>query len=293
MDVTDFVLGRGGANWGTASGPSWGGGSSVRTPMTTTPVSGAPPAAGMDLTSLTNYINNLNRTAQTSANRARIPQGQALETRSSANIGGELRGEIPPDVIALMQQQAAERGVATGSPGSPNSNAAYLRALGLTSLGLQEQGQRDLTAAEGRNPTAPIFDPSTQLLTPAQSINADLERQRLALEGASIAARNSGGYAGGGYGGGRAPAAEPGMPDEFVANSTATTGATGSILGSLAPDFGRQQWWDSIGYSPTSTATSTAPEGTVTAGGSSSNPIDWNTLFSPGLGIDNSLYQQG
>lgn len=57
------------------------------------------------------------------------------------NIQSETAGELPPEVIAQMQQQAAERGISTGSPGSPNSNAAYLRAIGDTSLNLTQQGQ--------------------------------------------------------------------------------------------------------------------------------------------------------
>lgn len=117
---------------------------------------------------LTDLINTMNRNAQKQSLEARIPNNPALEAKSSANIGSELGGQVPTDVMNLLGQQAAERGVATGAVGSPNANAAYLRALGLTSLGMQEQGQQDLTRADARNPAAPIFDPTTQLITPYQ-----------------------------------------------------------------------------------------------------------------------------
>lgn len=117
---------------------------------------------------LGDIINQMNRNAQKQSLQARIPNAPALETKSSANIGSELGGQVPQDVMNLLGQEAAERGVATGAVGSPNANAAYLRALGLTSLQEQQQGQADLTRAYARNPAAPIFDPTTQLITPYQ-----------------------------------------------------------------------------------------------------------------------------
>lgn len=93
--------------------------------------------------------------------RGNLPGYDSLIGQDSVNIGSNLRGEIPPDVLRLLQQQAAERGVATGSPGSDNTNASYLQALGLTSLGLQEQGQKGLTAAVDRTPVPQLFNPAS------------------------------------------------------------------------------------------------------------------------------------
>lgn len=85
----------------------------------------------------------------------------------SKNIASGARGEIPQDVLTLLQQQGAERGVATGQGvGSPNTNAAYLRALGLTSIGLQDQALKNLGTLTGMIPRGPTFDPSTMLLSP-------------------------------------------------------------------------------------------------------------------------------
>jgi hypothetical protein len=241
------------------------------------------------LTDLTSYINALNRQGQSAANQARIPGAANLEAQSSANIGSELQGQLPADVLRLIQQQGAERGVATGSPGSPNSNAAYLQALGLTSLDLTQRGQQNLTSAYGRNPAAPLFDPTTQLLTPYQSGTLNLEGGRLALEQQTeadrvaleqrrldqeAALRGGGGGGGGGRGGTPAtalPSDITGYGGEFVA-AGGPTAATGSVLGALAPDFGQQQWWSSIGYG--------TPQTTDTGNNSLSDVTSWyDSLF--------------
>jgi hypothetical protein len=55
--------------------------------------------------------------------------------------GQQLQGQVGSDVVAQLLQQAAERGIMTGQGGGPNTNAAYLAALGLTSTGQQQAGQ--------------------------------------------------------------------------------------------------------------------------------------------------------
>lgn len=323
VDVNDFVLGRGGANWNTPSSGWWnrassGTGDGRTVASYTQPIvnysgaSGVAPASGMNLTQLVNYINQLNRQGQAAALRARIPRAGALETQSSTNIASELRGQLPSDVIRLMQQQAAERGVNAGIVGSDNESAAYLRALGLTSLNLQQQGQRDLTGALSRNPAAPLFDPTTQLLTPYQSAELQLQRERLnqeaeaeanrtALGYAGLASRTGGGGGGGGYGYNNpiTSTSDGGYGGEYVARSTA--GGSSDYLDS--PDYTQRDWWNSIGYGSPQAETESdvwgslgvdlggAPGGTATTSSGSSAPsYDWSSLFSPDLGIDYSLY---
>lgn len=143
---------------------------------------------------LTQMVNSINQAAQQSANAARIPGGRGLENLSSANIGNALAGQVDPSVLAQLGQRAAERGVATGSPTGPGSNAAYLRALGLTTMDLMNTGQNWLTQATNRNPAAPLFDPSSMFITPFQSAQLDLERDRLNRMG-----RGGGGGGGGGF----------------------------------------------------------------------------------------------
>lgn len=138
-----------------------------------------------NLETLTKAINDLNIAAQQQANVSRIPGEAGLEQQSSANIASELGGQVPPDVEALLRQQGAEQNVVSGR----DSNSAYLRALGLTSLGQQQAGQQNLSAAAARNPLAPLFDPTSQLLTAGQAGQLGLgqqaeniAQQRLALE---------------------------------------------------------------------------------------------------------------
>lgn len=228
----------------------------------------AKPSKG--LTDLTNYINNLQRTAQTLANQARIPQAAGLEEQSSANIAAGMKGIVNPDVLRQLQVQAAERGISMG-PESPATNAAYLQALGLTSYGLQEQAQRDLSAAYARNPAAPLFDPTTQLLTPSQAGSLALEQQRLQqqayleqerLDLERERMRMAGAGGGGGYYAGSPRGTTTQTYGGGVDPTTRTYGgATGDILsGSIAPEFSRSDWWASIGYgagAPTTTGPGT------------------------------------
>lgn len=62
-------------------------------------------------------------------------------------IQQQLTGQLPKDVQANINQMGAERGIATGMPGSAATNAATMKALGLTSMGLQQQGLENLNAA--------------------------------------------------------------------------------------------------------------------------------------------------
>lgn len=153
-------------------------------------------ASAPDLSSLTNLVNQLNLQAQQTANAGRIPNDPALEAQSSSNIGSLLGGNIPQDVVTQLAQQAAERGVSIGSPGSDNANSSLLRSLGLTSLDLQQLGQQNLTAAVGRNPVAPLFDPTSQLINPYQQGTLNNEANKLALAWASLLNQGRGGYGG-------------------------------------------------------------------------------------------------
>lgn len=141
----------------------------------------------------TDMINQINQNAQQAANAGRIPGGAALEAASSKNIGNALSGALSQDVVNQIGQRAAERGVGSGSPWGANTNADYLKAIGLNSLQLQGTGQDWLTAALGRNPAAPIFDPSKLLITPTQATGFGLDQANLTLrqQEAITAAQNS------------------------------------------------------------------------------------------------------
>ena len=101
-----------------------------------------------------------------------LPNYGAMTKQSSQNVLNNLQGQVSPDVSAQLQQMAAERGVSTGSIGSPNANAALLRSLGLTSLGLQQQGEQQLSGAMQRTPTGQQFNPQSFLVSPQQQQEA-------------------------------------------------------------------------------------------------------------------------
>jgi hypothetical protein len=123
------------------------------------------------------------------------------------NIASETAGQVPQDVINQLKQQGAESNVTTGA----GSNAAYLKSLGLTSLGLQEQGQKDLESILPSTPgytlsQNPEFQTSSNLayeqqLQPQiwarqdQQQQLALQQQQLALAAAKSGLNTGGGWA--------------------------------------------------------------------------------------------------
>ncbi len=192
-----------------------------------------------NLTALTNLINSLNIDAQTKSNAARIPGATDLETTSSKNIGSELQGQLPQDVVNLLAEQAAERGIGTG-----NNN--FLQQLGLNSLQLEQLGQQNLTTALGRNPGARIFDPTTQLLTPPQAGNLNNNAFSLNPRNPPTWLNFGGGpkgYNGGGGGN---------VSDWFTQALNTITGGQQPLGGggtTTAPNspLGADDWWNTFG----------------------------------------------
>jgi hypothetical protein len=255
-------------------------------------------AAGPSISSLTDLVNNLNRTAQTAANNNRIPGAAGLEAQSSKNIGSELGGQLPADVVNQLTQQAAERGIGIGSPGSDNSNSALLRSLGLNSLQLQGIGQRDLSAAFGRNPAAPLFDPSSQFLTPGQKGALDTANNRLALDwwqalnpqhGQPTGHGGGGGPVSGGesalpswfptVGGTPSPQAPPSGSSSFLPSPSMYPGTSVPGLPPLGILLGQQD--PGYGYSPD-------PYGQQPFGGDASSPDYWDFGADPGANADST-----
>jgi hypothetical protein len=96
---------------------------------------------------------------------------------SIANIGkaieSETAGQVPEDVINQLKEQGAEGNVVTGAA----SNAAYLRSLGLTSLGLEQQGAQTLEQTLPNLPGAPISQNPAYYQTQQQSYDAQLQQE--------------------------------------------------------------------------------------------------------------------
>lgn len=123
-----------------------------------------------------------------------IPNYGGLTRTASTVAGQNLSGQLPQDVVNEIAQQGAERGLATGSPGSPNSNAAYLRALGLDTLAQQQTGFQQLGQLTSTAPIAPLFNPASFLVTAEQEQAANAARdlyQSAPIPAAAAAAARS------------------------------------------------------------------------------------------------------
>lgn len=105
---------------------------------------------------------------------AAVPGYSGLTATASGNTQQNLEGKVPDDVVNLLVQQAAERGISTGNPGSANSNAAYLRALGLTSLGQEQTGMQNLSQLTTTAPVVQPINPLSFLVTPDQAQDAQM-----------------------------------------------------------------------------------------------------------------------
>jgi hypothetical protein len=113
-----------------------------------------------------------------------VMQGMPTYEPIMRNISGRLQ----PDTTRQIAQAAAERGVGIGSYGGANDATAMLRALGLTSQDLTNQGiqqyNQTMTAVPALSPTNLFITPTDrskmnlQWATSQAEINAALQRQR-------------------------------------------------------------------------------------------------------------------
>lgn len=258
-----------------------------------------------NLAQLYNLAGNVNafQTGQARAPLiAGLPNYENMLAQSSGNIGSLLKGQIPADVLSQIEQGAAERGIATGSAGSPNANAAMLRALGLTSLGLQTQGEQELTAAIGRTPQPPLMNPATFLVGPEQQQQAEMAANVYGAApspadaaAAAMGAARAGARAGGGgvsYPGiGRTSGIGPLQQTPLGAPSwpTMVAGPGATSTGTYAPNPANT--WAAR------TGSSIADYGGITGGGPTMNEMvsegsqTWNDLYD--MGIDPSGWNRG
>lgn len=144
---------------------------------------------------------------------AALPGYSNLVNQASGNIASNLAGQVPQDVQNALAIRAAERGISTGI-GSPNSNAALLRSLGLTSLDLQNLGQGQLTEAIRRSPVAQPFDISRFFFSPQEAFQAQ--------QGANI----------------YSAAPQPGMAGRAALNAAQAGLGAGRAQGGVAPATG-------------------------------------------------------
>jgi hypothetical protein len=116
---------------------------------------------------------------------ANLPNYANMVGQRSENIGQQLEGELPQDVLNQIMQQGAERGIMTGASGSNNANSAMLRALGLNSLQMQQQGSQGLTQAIADTPVPEIWNPMS-LYVPTVLGQQELDAARAGRASAAV-----------------------------------------------------------------------------------------------------------
>jgi hypothetical protein len=124
------------------------------------------------------------------AYNAAIPNYSGMAAQSSANIGSELAGQLPQGVLDQIIQGSAERGIATGTPGSANMNAAMVKQLLGSSLGLTQTGEQNLSGAVARSPIVQPFDISKMFVTPEMEQEAAMAASLYAAAPVPSAAAN-------------------------------------------------------------------------------------------------------
>lgn len=131
-----------------------------------------------NLTSATDLANQITNSMQ--ANRIGqitnlYPQFNANTAQSGANISNWAQGRISDSTTNALSQAAAERGAMGGfGPVSPNSNAAFMRLIGQTSEGLQQQAISGQNALLSGLPTTTPTNPSSFMVSPDAQYNAQL-----------------------------------------------------------------------------------------------------------------------
>jgi len=88
---------------------------------------------------------------------AEIPGLKQLNQEAAGNILTQLRGQLSPDTVNMIQDAAASWGVGAGVPGSGLQVNRGLRDVGQASEALQQQGQQNygaLTSAVSNTQTA-------------------------------------------------------------------------------------------------------------------------------------------
>lgn len=113
-------------------------------------------------------LNNFNQQQFLNQYRGLNPAFDSSYAQAGQNAMGMLAGQLPPEVIQQLQQNAAEFGLNAGVSGSQLQSYQGLRNLGLTTLDLMNRGQQNLLSLTGGSPTAGITNPAASFITPGQ-----------------------------------------------------------------------------------------------------------------------------
>lgn len=119
------------------------------------------------ISNLGNLVNQWSNQQARAALEQNLPGYGANLAQQAANVSNLLAGKISPETIANIGTAAAERGVNVGAT-SPNANAALLRALGLTTEGLQTSGAQQFAQMIAQTPIGKQFDFNQFLNIPSE-----------------------------------------------------------------------------------------------------------------------------
>ncbi len=122
-----------------------------------------------NLASLYDLGSSLNAYQTQQANAAQeslTPGYTANMDKWSSDIADLLAGKVSSGTTNTISQAAAERGISSGIQGSQANQSDLLRALGLTSEGLQAQGATQLTQQIAASPKVNLFDYNSYLTSP-------------------------------------------------------------------------------------------------------------------------------
>lgn len=111
-----------------------------------------------------------------------VPGYQEAQAKRTENALALLRGELPPDVLAQVQRQAAARSLAGGYAGSQAAANLTARDIGRTSLALQQAGNQQFANILG---TTPLSQVANYEFTP-QDVARLREAERIARMNALI-----------------------------------------------------------------------------------------------------------
>lgn len=217
------------------------------------------------------------------------PNLTGTNAQVSQNILGELAGQLSPETMNSIQDEAARFGVTSGMPGSALSGQRGLKNLGLSVEGLQHQGLQDYNALIPTISRTQTVDPHLQ--TDIASRNAlfgsapDPAAAAAAAEAAFRRGLGTGRTLGGG-GGGVITQTPPNLSAPMPRSGggvTETPSGGGAFYGTRGgpPAAGADNW--TAGPNWTDAPTTGYGGGDVFgSGGRSPEDAAWNSPASPG-----------
>jgi hypothetical protein len=216
---------------------------------------------------MSNIINAQNEAQQQMLNNARLgPQGVETQNYLLENANREAQGLLDPSTEQMLQQGIAAQGNASGmGVDSANLASAYRRALGLDINATEQQGQTNYLGLLAANPSAPLYDMSGQLVSPA------LYEKTAADQANAQGGGGSGGTSSGGSGPRIIGGANP------VGNTPAqnnTVGAGSGNYSTAAPTAKTPTGWSPDTYSNYTPGGSSVFGNIDTGNGNSVDPFD-------------------